>query len=202
MAGPVVASSRRPNLYTEIARGHPPPHRFPEVTVPHRFTACTVVALLTATGCQLPHRAMKPQPLAPGEATIVAVSDGDTVLVHFDGVDEHVRLIGVNTPETVKPNFPVECYGPEASHLTKSLLPKGTVVRIERDTEARDGYNRILGYVYRKDDGLFINLELARQGAGVLMSIKPNVAHERDFAAAVADAQAAHRGLWSVCRSA
>lgn len=167
----------------------------------HRYSIWLAALLLTATSCQLPKQSAKPRALPPGEATIVAVSDGDTVLVRIDGVDEHVRLIGVNTPETVKPNFPVECYGPEASHLTKSLLPKGTVVRIERDIEARDGYNRILGYVYRKDDGLFVNLELARQGAGVLMSIKPNLAHEPEFAAAVADAQAAHRGLWQSCRS-
>ncbi len=167
-----------------------------------RILALIVLSVLVVSSCQLPKRAAKPHALPDGEATIVAVSDGDTVLVRIDGVDEHVRLIGVNTPETVKPNFPVECYGPEASHLTKSLLPKGTVVRIERDTEARDGYNRLLGYVYRKEDGLFINLELARQGAGVLMSIKPNLAHESEFAAAVAEARAAHRGLWQSCRSA
>jgi micrococcal nuclease len=166
-----------------------------------RKTCLVSLVGLSLAGCRVPQRATKTTALPLGEATIVAVSDGDTVLVEIDGKQEHVRLIGVNTPETVKPNFPVECYGPEASHLTKSLLPKGTVIRIERDTEARDGYNRILGYVYRLEDGLFINMELARQGAGVEMSIKPNTAHAEEFHAAIVEAQAAQRGLWKACRT-
>jgi micrococcal nuclease len=168
-----------------------------------RTVAVVVSAGIALGACRFPGASTRaaPKPAAPpGQATIIAVSDGDTVLVDIDGVAEHIRLIGINTPETVKPNSPVECYGPEASHLTKSLLPKGTVVRIERDVEARDGYNRILGYVYRLDDGLFINLELARQGAAVELTIRPNNAHEAEFHAAATEAQAAGRGLWKACR--
>lgn len=127
------------------------------------------------------------------------VVDGDTIIVTLQGMEQHVRLIGINTPETVKPNWPVECYGPEASKLTKSLLPPGTVVRLVRDVEARDAYDRLLAYVYRRDDDLFINLELARQGDADEMSIRPNTAHQADFRAAVAEARDANRGLWRAC---
>jgi micrococcal nuclease len=160
-----------------------------------------LAAIVLCASCRFPTTKAAPPPstLPPGEATIIAVSDGDTILVSIQGVEEHVRLIGINTPETVKPNAPVECYGPEASHLAKALLPKGTVVRIERDVEARDGYNRILGYVFRQPDGLFINLEMAKQGMAREMSIRPNLARQADFRAAIADAKDAHRGLWAAC---
>ena len=140
-----------------------------------------------------------PTPLAPGEATVVTVVDGDTIIVTIDGVKENVRLLGINTPETVKRNWPIECYGPEASKLTKSLLPPGTAVRLERDIEARDAYNRLLAYVYRKDDDLFINLELVRQGDARELSFKPNTAHATDFHNAALEAQTANRGLWKSC---
>jgi micrococcal nuclease len=170
------------------------------------FLRCgpVLAVVLLCTACRLPTLKATPPPstLPSGEATIIAVSDGDTVLVSIHGVEEHVRLIGINTPETVKPNSPVECFGPEASHLAKELLPKGTVVRIERDVEARDGYNRILGYVFRQSDGLFINLEMAKQGMAREMSIRPNLARQADFRAAISDAQKAHRGLWAACPAA
>ena len=76
------------------------------------------------------------------------------------GRDERVRLIGIDTPETVDPRKPVQCFGKEASDHTKALLPAGTAVRLERDAEARDRYDRLLAYVYRASDGLFVNLEL------------------------------------------
>jgi micrococcal nuclease len=154
-----------------------------------------LAALLCLAGCR-----SAPKPLPTGDATIVKVVDGDTVIASIDGKEESVRLLGVNTPETVKKNWPVECYGPEASKLTKSLLPPGTAVRLERDIEARDAYNRLLAYIYRKDDGLFINLELMRQGDAREMSFKPNTAHATDFHDAATEAQAAGRGLWSACR--
>ncbi len=92
------------------------------------------------------------------------VVDGDTIDVHIAGRTERVRLIGIDTPETKKPNTPVECYGPEASAYTTALLPVGTTVRIERDVVGRDDYGRLLGYVHRLDDGLFVNLDIIEQG--------------------------------------
>src|SRR4051794_22491057 len=95
----------------------------------------------------------------PPNATVVRVIDGDTIDVDFDGRTVRVRLIGIDTPETKKPNTPVQCYGPEASAFTKHALPEGTGVLIVRDLEARDDYGRLLGYVYRGSDGMFVNLE-------------------------------------------
>ena len=132
-------------------------------------------------------------------ATVVRVVDGDTVQVDIDGQREKLRLIGIDTPETVKPDTPVQCYGPEASAFTKQLLPEGTAVRIERDVEARDDYGRLLGYVYRADDGLFVNLEIVAQGYASLLTFPPNVAHVDEFVAAARAAERANLGLWSAC---
>ena len=132
-------------------------------------------------------------------ATVVRVVDGDTVQVDIDGQREKLRLIGIDTPETVKPDTPVQCYGPEASAFTKQLLPEGTAVRVERDVEARDDYGRLLGYVYRADDGLFVNLEIVAQGYASLLTFPPNVAHVDEFVAAARAAERANLGLWSAC---
>lgn len=132
-------------------------------------------------------------------ATVVRVVDGDTVDVRIGRKRERVRLIGINTPETVDPRRPVECFGPQAKDATKHLLPPGTAVRVERDAEPRDDYGRLLGYLVRARDGLFINLYLARQGLAVPLSIAPNTAHAPEFAEAARAAEAASRGLWGTC---
>ena len=134
-----------------------------------------------------------------GEAVVKRVVDGDTIIVHVGGRDERVRLIGIDTPETVDPRKPVQCYGKEASDHPKALLPPGTPVRLERDVEPRDKYDRLLAYVYRVSDGLFVNLELARDGYAQLLTIPPNVTYVDQLRAAVADARHAGRGLWSSC---
>jgi micrococcal nuclease len=121
------------------------------------------------------------------------------VRVKVDGRDETVRLIGVDTPETVHPTKPVQCYGPEASAFTTSTLSKGTEVRLVRDIEARDAYDRLLAYVYRASDNMFVNLELIRQGYARPYPFEPNTAHKADFAQAAWDARDAQRGLWRVC---
>jgi micrococcal nuclease len=139
-------------------------------------------------------------PLVDTNATVIRVIDGDTIDVSVGHRRERVRFIGVNTPETKDPDKPVQCYGPEASHLTARLLPVGSRVRLERDVEARDDYGRLLAYVYRGTDGLFVNLDLAREGAAVALSIRPNTTHAAVIAAAIDEARAAGRGLWSACR--
>jgi micrococcal nuclease len=136
--------------------------------------------------------------LAPN-ATLVRVVDGDTIDVDIHGTNERVRLIGIDTPETVKPNTPVQCFGPEASSHTKSLLPKGTVLHLERDVEPRDKYQRVLAYVYRAADGLFVNLDVIERGYARLLTIPPNIAHANDFVAAARRARDSNLGLWSGC---
>ena len=131
---------------------------------------------------------------------ILKVVDGDTVDIDIKGNTERVRLIGVNTPETKHPTKPIECFGPEASAYLTQLLPKGTHVRIERDIEARDRYGRMLLYLYRESDNLFINLDLVLRGYGTPMSIEPNTFHRNNFVRAAAQAEAANVGLWKACR--
>ena len=125
--------------------------------------------------------------------------DGDTIVVETGGIEEKVRLIGIDTPETVKPGSPVECYGKAASARTEALLPEGTAVVLERDVEARDRYDRLLAYVYRASDGTFVNLELAADGYALPATYPPNVAHTEAFLEASRQARAEGRGLWGEC---
>lgn len=133
-----------------------------------------------------------------GRVRVAEVIDGDTIVVRWGRHSETVRLIGIDTPETKHPTKPVQCGGHEASARTAALLPPGTVVGLERDVEERDVYGRLLAYVHR-DDGLFVNLQLALEGHAAVLSIAPNTAHRAEIAAAVDAARAAGRGLWGAC---
>ncbi len=131
------------------------------------------------------------------DATVVHVSDGDTITVQVGDRTEKVRILGADTPETVDPRKPVQCFGPEASAHTKARLPPGTRVQLETDAEARDKYGRLLAYVYvggeRYDD------ELLRLGYARLLIIAPNGVHARAMLREELDARAARRGLWGAC---
>lgn len=135
----------------------------------------------------------------PGAAQVVRVIDGDTLVVNVGGREESIRLLGIDTPESVDPRSPVECFGKEASRHTEALVPPGTEIHLVRDVEARDRYSRLLAYVYRADDGAFINLQLLRKGFAAVLTYPPNVAHVDDFTAAAAQARAEGLGLWSAC---
>jgi micrococcal nuclease len=139
---------------------------------------------------------------SPGTATVVAVIDGDTLVVDLAGGDEHVRLIGIDTPESVAPDRPDECYGAEASHHLADLAPPGTALRLERDVEARDQYDRLLAYAYRVRDDLFLNLAQVAGGFAEPLAYPPNTAHRADFERAAREARLAGAGLWAACGSA
>ena len=141
-----------------------------------------------------------PGSIEPGRATVVGVVDGDTIDVRVGGRDERVRLIGIDTPETKRPDTPVECFGPEATAFTTSLLPDGTAVTLTRDVEARDDYGRLLAYVHRVRDGLFVNEALVRGGYAQPFTYPPNVTYADRFVEAARDAEARRAGLWSACR--
>ena len=111
---------------------------------------------------------------------MVRIVDGDTIHVQLDGRREKVRYIGVDTPETYKPGEPVECYGKAASAFNARLVARRRVV-LRTDAETRDRYGRLLAYVYRRPDGLFVNAELVRQGFATILTIPPNVAHAEEF---------------------
>ncbi len=112
-------------------------------------------------------------PIAPpaGElAYVIKVSDGDTLDVRFsDGSEERLRLLDVDTPETVHPDKPVQCYGPEASAYTKQQLcgtdsGKNCVgIGVYVEQAGREKYGRLLAYVWTQDGTLF-NEDLAAQG--------------------------------------
>lgn len=132
-------------------------------------------------------------------ATVERVVDGDTIDVMVGGRRETVRLIGIDTPESVAPTRPVQCFGKEASLHLEAMLPVGTEITLVRDVEARDVYQRLLGYVVRSGDGLFVNLELVAAGYAAVLNYPPNDHYAEVLSRAEADAVAAGRGLWGQC---
>ena len=166
-----------------------------------RFREVAVCSILLA-GCASSHSddASGASARKSGIATIVEVIDGDTIEIRFSGHTERVRLVGVDTPETRHPRKPVQCYGHEASAFTAAALPLGTKVRIERDVEARDVYDRLLAYIFRLSDDMFINLQLVRQGYARVLTIEPNTAYLSEFVAAASEAKRDNLGLWQACR--
>lgn len=138
-------------------------------------------------------------------ATVTRNVDGDTIVVDLIGTSgksvgaEKVRLIGIDTPETKRPDTPIECFGKKSSAATASLIPPGTSLRLERDVEERDRYGRLLAYVFRASDGLFINHELVRTGFAASYPYPPNVSYSDIFRDAAETAQAAGVGLWGAC---
>jgi micrococcal nuclease len=130
-------------------------------------------------------------------ATVIEDVDGDTVLARLHrGRVEKVRILGVDTPETVDPRKPVQCFGHEASAYTAARLV-GRPVTLELDAEARDKYGRLLAYVLV--DGHRFDDELLARGYARLLVIPPNGAHARAMLQAELDARADRRGLWGAC---
>ncbi|MBW3608599.1 MAG: thermonuclease family protein [Actinobacteria bacterium] len=132
---------------------------------------------------------------------VVKVVDGDTIHVQVGPAREKVRYIGVDTPETKDPRKPVQCFGEKAPKLNERLVGD-ELVRLVRDVEERDRYGRLLAYVHRMRDGLFVNAELARLGYAQPLTIAPNVRFADRFAALARQAREEGRGLWAACRSA
>ncbi|MEZ5322435.1 MAG: thermonuclease family protein [Microthrixaceae bacterium] len=108
-------------------------------------------------------------------------------------------MIGFDTPESVDPRRPVQCYGKEASRHLATLIPPRSRVRLERDTEREDRYGRTLAYVFRASDGLFVNVQMVLDGYAHTLTVPPNVSYTARFADAARQARAAGRGLWSAC---
>ena len=142
-------------------------------------------------------------PPAAARAEVLRVVDGDTVVVVLDGGrTENVRLIGIDTPEKTGGHLPAECFGAEATAFASVLLPPGTPVLLTGGAETRDVYDRLLAYVHRASDGLFVNMALAREGYAVDLPIAPNTDYTAHFAAATEAARAENLGLWGACGGA
>lgn len=172
------------------------------VSATKHVAAALVAPMLLAGACGATASSTPKITAAPGTATVTKSVDGDTIHVQIAARREKVRLIGIDTPETHGQGGLRECFGKEASAHTAKLIPVGTKVRLVRDAEARDRYGRLLAYVYRDRDNLFVNLALARDGYADVLTYPPNVAHAEEFVAAAADAREHNRGLWQKCGSA
>ncbi len=133
----------------------------------------------------------------PASGVVERVVDGDTFVL---ASGERVRLIGIDTPETVHPSRGVEPYGKQASDFSKSLLA-GKRVRLVYDVQVRDRYGRLLAYVYLSD-GTFVNAELVKRGFAQVSTYPPNVKHQDTFLALQREARSAQRGLWGVAQEA
>jgi micrococcal nuclease len=151
-----------------------------------------VVAVLVVRSRDRPHATTF------GRAQVLRVVDGDTIRVRLDGRTERVRYIGVDTPESVKPDTPVQCFAKRAAAANAALVA-GRSVRLVGDVEQRDRYGRLLAYVYREPDGAFVNARLVRDGYARTLSIAPNVAHARQFQRLARSAREGGRGLWAAC---
>jgi micrococcal nuclease len=133
---------------------------------------------------------------AAAMAVVTRVVDGDTIEARIGGEVEDVRLIGVDTPETVKPDTPVQCFGPAASHFSKHRLT-GRQVRLVFGVERRDAYGRLLAYAYVGDR--FFNPILLRRGLARTLTIPPNDRFAPRFEHLQLAAARAGRGLWGAC---
>lgn len=174
----------------------------------HQRIVVAAVGAAVLVGCQLPAGVGQPisdagYPIQPradaltGPVPVSRVVDGDTLWVQTSNGDTKVRLIGVDTPELLDPNSPVECFAQQASDYTKSQLA-GQMVYLEDDDsqDSVDRYGRRLAYVWTLD-GRLINLNLIAEGYAKEYTYSTPYRYQRSFKAAERAATQAGRGLWS-----
>lgn len=171
-----------------------------------------IISGLVALSCSMPHAWAQHSKLPtnqPTNGTVLHVIDGDTIVARIDSTVEHVRLIGIDTPES-RPNRRSELQaerthtdqkkilsmGHAATTHAQKLLPRGSAIKLEFDLDRRDRYQRLLAYVWRAD-GTMANEEIIRAGYAYLLTVPPNVRYRERFALAFSDAQAKRRGLWA-----
>lgn len=141
---------------------------------------------------------LSPKETPPSSSTsqvfkVTRVIDGDTIEIENG---DRVRYLGIDTPETVDPRKPVQCFGVEASKKNKELV-EGKTVRLEKDITDKDKYGRLLRYVYAGD--IFVNFELVKQGFAFSYTYPPDVKYQQEILAAQKEAREAKRGLWEAC---
>jgi micrococcal nuclease len=139
---------------------------------------------------------------APAEARVLRVVDGDTVLLRLDGDDRRVRLLGVDAPESVTPDRPVECWGPQAAAAARRLMPEGAAVAVATDPSQgdEDRYGRLLAEVTVGGAAETVNVALVRQGAAEVFRGDGRGRLQPALRAAEREARDAGRGLWGSCR--
>jgi micrococcal nuclease len=136
---------------------------------------------------------------ARAAARITRVVDGDTIVARLaGGARDRVRYIGIDTPEDVRPGSPVACFSRRAAARNAQLVA-GRDVLLRFDRERRDRYGRLLAYVYRRSDALFVNARLVAEGFARDLRYPPNLAHAGELRRLREAAQHARRGLWGAC---
>ena len=131
-----------------------------------------------------------------GEYEVISVTDGDTFEINYNGTKEKVRLIGVDTPESVHPNSKKNNeYGKQASNYTKNLLER-KVVKLEFDVSPRDKYGRLLEYVYL-ENGEMLNKKQLKKGYAQVATYPPNVKYVEDFKTIQKEARENKVGFWA-----
>lgn len=169
---------------------------------PGSFAAIGIGLFILLAGCGTatasPPPATNLAPLGVTEtARVVRVVDGDTIVIDRGGGNERVRYIGIDTPESVKPNTPVEFMAHEASAANEALV-EGREVVLERDVSETDHFDRLLRYVWLRegDSWVFVNLELVRRGFAQVATYPPDVRWTDTFLATQREARDAGIGLW------
>ncbi|NOU95637.1 nuclease [Paenibacillus sp. LMG 31456] len=157
--------------------------------------AAAPIANQPAEATPLPTAAPAPAEKKFIEAKVKRVIDGDTIEIIINNKEETVRMILVDTPETKKPNTPVQPFGPEASTFTKETL-EGKDIKLERDVTERDQYKRLLYYVYIGDK--MFNEMLLEKGLARVAVYPPDVKYVDQFREIQKNAQMAKIGIWSI----
>jgi micrococcal nuclease len=129
---------------------------------------------------------------------VTRVVDGDTIDVELNGAVVRIRYIGIDTPETVDPGSPVECFGPQASDRNRALV-EGRSVELEKDVSETDRFGRLLRYVYA--GGQMVNEQLVLEGYANASTFPPDVKYQARFTDAERTARENGRGLWTACMS-
>ncbi len=136
-------------------------------------------------------------PGSQGPYQVIKVVDGDTITIDLNGKAETIRLIGINTPETVDPRKPVECFGVEASNKAKELLTnKRVYIEMDPTQGERDKYSRLLAYVYR-EDGFFFNKSMILSGYAYEYTYNIPYKYQSEFKEVQRNAEINQRGLWA-----
>lgn len=144
------------------------------------------------TSTSLTSHESDPADPASERGTVGEIIDGDT----FDlTTGERIRLIGIDTPERDAP------LGAEATAYVRTVMPEGTAVDLTYDVERYDDYGRTLAYVYRAEDGLFVNLDIVEAGWATAFPYEPNTSHAEEFATAETTASSSGVGMWALSPS-
>jgi micrococcal nuclease len=159
----------------------------------------SLVYLLAARQGWLDSTPQKIEQSQPGLYSVSHFVDGDTIAVDMNGSVETIRMIGVDTPETHKPNTPVQCYGPQAADFTKNMIGQNKV-RLQADPldTNRDRYGRLLRYVYLPD-GRMVETQLISNGYGFAYTLFP-FQKKDEFVSDMQSAENTKKGLWAACQ--